>query len=119
MFFGIEPALIFAGIALGLLIWRALKIVQPARRGLIYQRGKPVRLVGPGVVYLIPFIERVEHIAIPADVTQWHGQEGEIVLNHQTWQAKTEDTEPILRGEKVIPIQLSGNCITIRKMLQD
>ncbi|MFQ5916341.1 MAG: slipin family protein [Candidatus Binatia bacterium] len=59
--FGINAAVTFLIIA-GALLLSGIKILREYQRGVIFRLGRMVKARGPGVIYVIPFIERMMRI---------------------------------------------------------
>ncbi|MFQ5928538.1 MAG: slipin family protein [Acidobacteriota bacterium] len=59
--FGINAAVTFLIIA-GALLLSGIKILREYQRGVIFRLGRMVKARGPGVIYVIPFIERLLRI---------------------------------------------------------
>jgi len=58
MFFGLGPLYTFL-IILGILLVSGIKILKEYQRGVIFRLGRMVDPRGPGIVYVIPFIEKM------------------------------------------------------------
>ena len=56
---GLVPCLGFIGLLLLLLLFSAIKIVQEYERGVIFRLGRFVGAKGPGLFFIIPFIDRM------------------------------------------------------------
>src|SRR5687768_2663995 len=59
---GLGPVLIVLVIAGGLLLFNAVRIVQEYERGVIFRLGRLVGARGPGLIFLIPGVERMRKI---------------------------------------------------------
>jgi len=56
---GLIPCLIFVGIVVLVLLLSAIKVVQEYERGVIFRLGRFVGAKGPGLFFIIPFIDRM------------------------------------------------------------
>ncbi len=56
---GLIPCLGFIGLILLLLLFSAIKVVQEYERGVIFRLGRFVGAKGPGLFFIIPFIDRM------------------------------------------------------------
>ena len=56
---GLIPCLGFIGILLLVLLFSAIKVVQEYERGVIFRLGRFVGAKGPGLFFIIPFIDRM------------------------------------------------------------
>ncbi len=63
MFFGFGPLYIFL-IILGILLVSGIKILKEYERGVIFRLGRMVDPRGPGLVYVIPVIERMQRVGL-------------------------------------------------------
>lgn len=99
-----------------LFLWASLKIIPERERGIIYAKGKPLRLAGPGLVLIVPFIQKLERIRIPLDVTRWHDTEGDVIIGYTTWPATAP--ENLRPGDKVIPVGMTDGRIAVQKILE-
>ena len=99
-----------------LLLWAALKVIPERERGIIYAQGKPLRIAGPGLVLVVPFIQKLERFNIPLDVTRWHDTEGDVIIGYKTWPAAS--SEPLHAGDKVIPVTLTDGWLIVQKKLE-
>ncbi len=61
MFFGFGPLYIFL-IILGVLLVTGIKILKEYERGVIFRLGRMVDPRGPGIIYVIPLIERMRRM---------------------------------------------------------
>jgi len=61
MFFGFGPLYIFL-IILGVLLVTGIKILKEYERGVIFRLGRMVDPRGPGIIYVIPLIERMQRM---------------------------------------------------------
>jgi len=61
MFFGLGPLYTFL-IILGILLVSGIKILKEYQRGVIFRLGRMVDPRGPGIVYVIPFIEKMNRV---------------------------------------------------------
>jgi len=61
MFFGFGPLYIFL-IILGILLVTGIKILKEYERGVIFRLGRMVDPRGPGIIYVIPLIERMRRM---------------------------------------------------------
>jgi regulator of protease activity HflC (stomatin/prohibitin superfamily) len=59
---GLGPVLIFLLIAGGLLFFNAVRVVQEYERGVIFRLGRLVGARGPGLIFLIPGVERMKKV---------------------------------------------------------
>jgi regulator of protease activity HflC (stomatin/prohibitin superfamily) len=59
---GLFPCIAFIGIILLFLLFSAVKIVQEYERGVIFRLGRFVGAKGPGVFFIIPFIDRMTKV---------------------------------------------------------
>jgi regulator of protease activity HflC (stomatin/prohibitin superfamily) len=59
LFFGLIPCLIFLGIIVIFLLLTAIKVVQEYERGVIFRLGRFVGAKGPGLFFIVPFIDRM------------------------------------------------------------
>jgi regulator of protease activity HflC (stomatin/prohibitin superfamily) len=57
--FGLIPCIGFIGILLLVLLFSAIKVVQEYERGVIFRLGRFVGAKGPGLFFIIPFIDRM------------------------------------------------------------
>jgi len=63
MFFGFGPLYIFL-IILGVLLVSGIKIIKEYERGVIFRLGRMVDPRGPGIIYVIPIIERMQRVQL-------------------------------------------------------
>ncbi len=56
---GLIPCLIFLGIIVVVLFFSAVKVVQEYERGVIFRLGRFVGAKGPGLFFIIPFIDKM------------------------------------------------------------
>jgi len=63
MFFGFGPLYTFL-IILGVLLVSGIKILREYERGVIFRLGRMVDPRGPGIVYVIPIIERMQRVGL-------------------------------------------------------
>jgi regulator of protease activity HflC (stomatin/prohibitin superfamily) len=56
---GLIPCLGFAGLILLFILFSAIKVVQEYERGVIFRLGRFVGAKGPGLFFIIPFIDRM------------------------------------------------------------
>src|SRR5512137_2851656 len=56
---GLIPCFGFIGIILLVLVFSAIKVVQEYERGVIFRLGRFVGAKGPGLFFIIPFIDRM------------------------------------------------------------
>jgi regulator of protease activity HflC (stomatin/prohibitin superfamily) len=59
---GLGPVLIILVIAAGLLFFNAVRVVQEYERGVIFRLGRLVGARGPGLIFLIPGVERMKKV---------------------------------------------------------
>jgi regulator of protease activity HflC (stomatin/prohibitin superfamily) len=59
---GLFPCFAFIGIILLFLLFSAVKIVQEYERGVIFRLGRFVGAKGPGVFFIIPFVDRMTKV---------------------------------------------------------
>ena len=59
---GLFPCIAFIGIILLFLLFSAVKIVQEYERGVIFRLGRFVGAKGPGIFFIIPFIDRMTKV---------------------------------------------------------
>ncbi len=59
---GLIPCLGFIGLLLLVLLFSAIKIVQEYERGVIFRLGRFVGAKGPGLFFIIPFIDRMQKV---------------------------------------------------------
>ena len=59
---GLIPCLGFIGILLLVLLFSAIKVVQEYERGVIFRLGRFVGAKGPGLFFIIPFIDRMQKV---------------------------------------------------------
>jgi len=59
---GLLPCLGFVGIILLFILFSAIKIVQEYERGVIFRLGRFVGAKGPGLFFIIPFIDRMNKV---------------------------------------------------------
>ncbi|MCG3207894.1 MAG: hypothetical protein FOGNACKC_01494 [Anaerolineae bacterium] len=57
--FGLIPCLFFFGIIILFLLFSAIKVVQEYERGVIFRLGRFAGAKGPGIFFIIPFIDRM------------------------------------------------------------
>lgn len=56
---GLVPCLIFVGIVVVVLLLSAIKVVQEYERGVIFRLGRFVGAKGPGLFFIVPFIDKM------------------------------------------------------------
>jgi regulator of protease activity HflC (stomatin/prohibitin superfamily) len=61
--FDIGPIAIIVIIALGLLL-SGIKILKEYERGVVFRLGRMVKSRGPGIIYVIPFIEKMQRVEL-------------------------------------------------------
>ncbi len=59
---GLIPCLFFIGIILLFLLFSAVKVVQEYERGVIFRLGRFTGAKGPGLFFIIPFIDKMQKI---------------------------------------------------------
>jgi regulator of protease activity HflC (stomatin/prohibitin superfamily) len=59
---GLIPCLGFIGIIILFLLFSAIKVVQEYERGVIFRLGRFVGAKGPGLFFIIPFIDRMKKV---------------------------------------------------------
>jgi regulator of protease activity HflC (stomatin/prohibitin superfamily) len=59
---GLIPCLGFIGLLLLVLLFSAIKVVQEYERGVIFRLGRFVGAKGPGLFFIIPFIDKMQKI---------------------------------------------------------
>jgi len=59
---GLIPCLFFIGIILLFLLFSAVKVVQEDERGVIFRLGRFTGAKGPGLFFIIPFIDKMQKI---------------------------------------------------------
>jgi regulator of protease activity HflC (stomatin/prohibitin superfamily) len=59
---GLGPALFILVIAGGLLVANAVRVVQEYERGVVFRLGRLVGARGPGLIFLIPGVERMQKV---------------------------------------------------------
>ena len=57
--FGIIPCLGLLGVIILFLFFSAVKVVQEYERGVIFRLGRFVGAKGPGIFFIVPFIDRM------------------------------------------------------------
>jgi len=57
--FGLIPCLIFIGIVVFILLISSIKVVQEYERGVIFRLGRFVGAKGPGLFFIVPFIDKM------------------------------------------------------------
>ena len=60
--FGLIPCLGFIGLLLLVLLFSAIKVVQEYERGVIFRLGRFVGAKGPGLFFIIPFIDKMQKV---------------------------------------------------------
>jgi len=63
MFFGFGPLYTFL-IILGILLVSGIKILKEYERGVVFRLGRMVDPRGPGIIYVIPIIERMQRVGL-------------------------------------------------------
>jgi len=91
----------------------ALKTIPVFERGIIYTKGVPTRLAGPGLVFVLPFVQKLEKFKIPLTVTDWDKDSGTVMIDDKIWDARSDDI--LARGDKVVPVNLTNGQISIHK----
>ncbi len=56
---GLIPCFLFLGVIIFFLVFSAIKVVQEYERGVIFRLGRFVGAKGPGIFFIIPFIDRM------------------------------------------------------------
>lgn len=59
LLFGLGPCVVFVGILVVFLLFSAVKVVQEYERGVIFRLGRFVGAKGPGIFFIVPFIDRM------------------------------------------------------------
>ena len=75
-FFALVPCLGFIGIILLFLFFSAVKVVQEYERGVIFRLGRFVGARGPGLFFIVPFIDRMVKVDLRTVTLDVPAQEG-------------------------------------------
>ena len=58
------PYLIFLVVVIVIFLWAALKILREYERGVIFRLGRVIKTKGPGLIILIPFIDKMVKVSL-------------------------------------------------------
>ena len=95
------------------LVLAALKTIPEFERGIIYTKGIPTRIAGPGLVFVLPIIQKMEKFKTPLDVADWDNGKGHVIIDYKTFPAVSE--EALDRGDKVMPTGMADGHIQVQK----
>lgn len=92
----------------------ALKTVPEFERAIIYTKGTPTRIVGPGLVFVLPLVQKMEKFKTPLDVSDWDNGKGNVIIDYKTFPAVS--TDALDRGDKVMPTGMTDGHIQVQKI---
>lgn len=58
-------------------IFKSVIVVQENRRGVLFRLGEFVEVVGPGLRFIVPFIDRIESVNLNDKIPGWRGLSAE------------------------------------------